>query len=77
MLTLHTYWATPEKIQTGGGGGVEDMEFLEVSKKSMSNFQGLIKNEAEFSWVNKKKQCGSSTGLCLWPWNFQAARDLT
>ena len=53
------------------------MEFLEVSKKSMSNFQGLIKNEAEFSWVNKKKQCGSSTGLCLWSWNFQAARDLT
>ena len=41
-------WANPEKIQTGG---VEDMELPGVSKNSMCNFQGLIKNEVEFPGI--------------------------
>ena len=31
-------WAIPEKIQTGG---VEDMEFPEVSKKQHTEFPGV------------------------------------
>ena len=35
-------WANPEKIQTGGGGGgVKDMEFPEVSEKYHVEFPGV------------------------------------
>ena len=37
----------------------------------MWNFQGLIKNEEEIRRVTKKKQCGISRRLELWPWNFR------
>ena len=41
----------------GGGGGVEDMKFpgQGYQRNSKWNFQGLIKNEAEFSRATKKK----------------------
>ena len=61
-------WATPEKKTNSER---RDMEFPGVSKKSMWNFQELIKNKKEFPRVTKKKQCGIFRGLGFWPWNFQ------
>ena len=49
------YWAIPEKIQTGGEGGVEDIEFPGVSKEQRVEFPSLIKNEVTFPRVAKKK----------------------
>ena len=59
------------KKKSNSGRGVDDMEFPGVASKEKTwNFQGLIKNEMEFSKVTKKK-CGISRGLGFWPWSFQ------
>ena len=53
LLSLKEYWAIPETVQTGR---VQDMEFPGVSKNSIWNFQGLIKNDVEFpARLTKKK----------------------
>ena len=49
----------------------EKMGFPGVSENSIWNFQGLIKSEAEFPRVTKKKQCGICRALGFWPWNCQ------
>ena len=64
-------WATPEKKQTVGAG---IWNFLGYQKRSIWNFQDLIKNKLEFPKVTKKIV-----------WNFQGtwflalifSRDLT
>ena len=45
-------WAIPGKIQTGG---LWIWNFQGYQRNSMSNFQGLVKNEAEFPRVTRKK----------------------
>ena len=53
-----------KKDQTGG---VQDMDVPGVSKNSKWIFWGLIKNNAEFPEVTKKKLCGVSRGLGFVP----------
>ena len=53
-----------KKDQTGG---VQDMDVPGVSKNSKWIFWGLIKNNAEFPEVTKKKLCGVSRGLGFTP----------
>ena len=57
-----------KKDQTGG---VQDMDVPGVSKNSKWIFWGLIKNNAEFPEVTKKKLCGVSRGLGFVPYSFQ------
>ena len=49
---LGVQWAIPEKKQALGEGV---WNFLGYQKKSMWNFQKLIKNKLEFPRVTKKK----------------------
>ena len=56
-----------------GGGGVEDMEFLEVLKKKDVEIPRSIKKEVEFLAVVKKKVCHTT----LWNvqrWSFSFSR---
>ena len=58
-MTYVRYWAIPEKNRGGGGGGGGGWNFQGEQKKSMRNFQELIKGKVEFPRrVTKKKNLG-------------------